>query len=52
MSNIINMPTSKQLAALAAGRAKLARMKKKGLAKRGKGKKDTKRGLLKKLRKL
>ena len=46
------MPTNKQLAALAAGRAKLARMKKKGLAKRGKGKKDTKRILMKKMRNL
>ena len=46
------MPTSKQLAALAAGRAKLARMKKRGLAKRGKAKKPTKRGLMKKLRNL
>jgi len=46
------MPSSKQLAALKAGREKLAKMKKAGRAKRGKGKKPTKRKLLKQLRNL
>ena len=46
------MPTAKQLAALAKGRAKLAKMKAAGKAKRGKNKKPTKRKLLKALRKV
>ena len=46
------MATAKQLAALKAGREKLAKMKKKGLGKRGKGRKPTKRRLLKQLRNL
>ena len=46
------MPTQKQLAALAKGRAKLARLKAAGKAKRGKKKPDTKRKLLKRLRAL
>ena len=44
------MPTAKQLAALIKGREKLARMKAAGKAKRGKGKKPTKRKLMKQLR--
>ena len=44
------MPTQKQLAALKKGREKLARMKAAGKAKRGKGKKPTKRKLMKQLR--
>ena len=46
------MPTRKQLAALALGRAKLRRMKAAGRARRGKNKKPTKRKLLKQLRNL
>jgi hypothetical protein len=46
------MPTRKQLAALAKGRAKLRKMKAAGGAKRGKNKKPTKRKLLKQLRNL
>lgn len=46
------MPTKRQLAALAAGRAKLAKMKQQGKAKRGKNKKPTKRKLMKALRKI
>ena len=46
------MTTKKQLAALAAGRQKLAKMKAAGKAKRGKNKKPTKRKLMKALRKL
>jgi hypothetical protein len=46
------MATQKQLAALAAGRAKLRRMKAKGGARRGKNKKPTKRKLMKQLRNL
>ena len=44
------MPTQKQLAALAKGRAKLARLRAQGKAKRGRKKKPTKRKLLKQLR--
>jgi len=44
------MPTAKQLAALKKGREKLMRMKAAGKAKRGKGKKPTKRKLMKQLR--
>ena len=46
------MATPKQLAALAKGRAKLRRMRAAGKAKRGKGKKPTKRKLMKQLRNL
>jgi hypothetical protein len=46
------MPPKKQLAVLAKGRAKLARMKKAGKAKRGRKKPDTKRKLLKRMREL
>ena len=46
------MPTVKQLAALKAGRAKLAKMKAAGKARRGKNKKPTKRKLMKALRKI
>jgi hypothetical protein len=46
------MPTAKQLAALKKGREKLARLKKAGKARRGPGKKPTKRKLMKQLREL
>jgi len=46
------MATAKQLASLAAGRAKLRRMRAAGKGKRGKGKKPTKRKLMKQLRNL
>ena len=46
------MPTAKQLAALAKGRAKLRKMRAAGKAKRGKNKKPTKRKLMKQLRNL
>ena len=44
--------TKAQLAALAKGRAKLARLKGAGKAKRGKNKKPTKRILMRKMREL
>ena len=46
------MPTAKQLAALAKGRARLRKLRAQGKAKRGKGKKPTKRKLMKQLRNL
>ena len=46
------MPTKKQLAALAKGRARLRKLRAQGKAKRGKGKKPTKRKLMKQLRNL
>jgi len=42
--------TKKQLAALARGRAKLKKLRAAGKAQRGKGKKPTKRKLMKQLR--
>ena len=44
------MATKKQLAALAKGRAKLAKLRASGKAKRGKAKPKTKRKLMKELR--
>ena len=46
------MPTAKQLAALAKGRARLRQLRAAGKAKRGKSKKPTKRKLMKQLRNL